>query len=148
MPILVLSRRTTVSNQPSQAFIFASWFVLGAGALSFLVGLWNAELQLNEQGFFFTVLTFGLFAAVTVQKCVRDKMEGIFVTDIYYGISWFCAILSVILLCVGVWNSGLLLSEKGFYVMAFLLSLFGAITVQKNTRDLQSQNLAPPKKEF
>ena len=137
-----------MSNQPSQAFIFASWFVLGAGALSFLVGLWNAELQLNEQGFFFTVLTFGLFAAVTVQKCVRDKMEGIFVTDIYYGISWFCAILSVILLCVGVWNSGLLLSEKGFYVMAFLLALFGAITVQKNTRDLQCQNLAPPKKEF
>jgi uncharacterized membrane protein YiaA len=26
-------------------------------------------------------------------------------------------------------------SEKGFYAFAFLLSLFGAITVQKNTRD-------------
>ena len=73
-----------------------------AGALAFLVGLWNADLQLNEQGFFFTVLVFGLFAAVTVQKCVRDKAEGILVTDIYYGISWFSAILSVVLLCVGV----------------------------------------------
>jgi uncharacterized membrane protein YiaA len=31
---------------------------------------------------------------------------------------------------------GLLLSEKGFYGMSFLLSLFSAITVQKNTRDL------------
>nr|WP_225872490.1 YiaA/YiaB family inner membrane protein [Pedobacter polaris] len=26
-------------------------------------------------------------------------------------------------------------SEKGFYAFAFLLALFGAITVQKNTRD-------------
>ena len=62
-----------MSNRPSQAFVFAAWFALIACALAFLVGLWNAELQLNEQGFFFTVLMFGLFAAVTVQKCVRDK---------------------------------------------------------------------------
>jgi hypothetical protein len=27
-------------------------------------------------------------------------------------------------------------SEKGFYAMSFVLSLFAAITVQKNTRDL------------
>jgi uncharacterized membrane protein YiaA len=132
-----------MSNQPSPAFVFAAWFALIAGSLAFLVGLWNAELQLNEQGFFFTVLTFGLFAAVTVQKCVRDRAEGILVTDIYYGISWSCAVLAVILFCVGVWNSELLLSEKGIYVMAFLLALFGAITVQKNTRDLQQ--FAAPK---
>ena len=74
---------------------------------------------------------------------MRDKAEGIFVTDIYYGISWFSAILAALLLCVGIWNSGLLLSEKGFYLMAFLLALFGAITVQKNTRDLQQ--FAPEK---
>jgi uncharacterized membrane protein YiaA len=35
------------------------------------------------------------------------------------------------------WNADLLLSEKGFYGMAFLLSLFAAIAVQKNTRDVQ-----------
>ena len=29
-----------------------------------------------------------------------------------------------------------MLSEKGFYGMAFALSLFGAVAVQKNTRDL------------
>lgn len=132
-----------MNNQPTIAFVFASWFALVAGALAFLVGLWNADLQLNEQGFFFTVLMFGLFAAVTVQKCVRDKADGIFVTDLYFGISWFCSILAVVLLCVGVWNSGLLLSEKGFYLMSFLLALFGAVTVQKNTRDIQQ--IAPPK---
>jgi len=32
----------------------------------------------------------------------------------------------------------LVLSEKGFYGMAFLLSLFAAVTVQKNVRDLAS----------
>ena len=127
-----------MNNQPSPAFMFASWFATIAGVVAFLVGLWNADLELIEQGFFFTVLMFGLFAAVTVQKSVRDRTDGILVTDIYYGISWFAAILAVILLCVGVWNSGLMLSEKGFYLMAFLLALFGAITVQKNTRDLQS----------
>ena len=126
-----------MNNQPSPAFVFASWIALAAGALAFLVGLWNAELQLNEQGFYFTVLMYGLFAAVTVQKSVRDRAEGIHVTNIYYGISWCSAILAVLLLCVGVWNSGLLLSEKGFYLMSFLLALFGAITVQKNTRDLE-----------
>jgi uncharacterized membrane protein YiaA len=36
---------------------------------------------------------------------------------------------------IGLWNSSLTLSEKGFYAMAFLLSLFASITVQKNTRD-------------
>jgi hypothetical protein len=43
--------------------------------------------------------------------------------------------ISVVLLVVGLWNATLILSEKGFYGMAFVLSLFAAITVQKNTRD-------------
>ncbi|WP_233509464.1 YiaA/YiaB family inner membrane protein [Pedobacter chinensis] len=34
----------------------------------------------------------------------------------------------------------LLPSEKGFYAFAFLLSLFGTITLQKNTRDSQVFN--------
>jgi uncharacterized membrane protein YiaA len=29
-------------------------------------------------------------------------------------------------------------SEKGFYAMAFVLSLFAAIAVQKNTRDVKA----------
>ena len=39
---------------------------------------------------------------------------------------------------VGLWNATLLLSEKGFYAMAFILSLFAVITIQKNTRDLNA----------
>jgi uncharacterized membrane protein YiaA len=74
---------------------------------------------------------------VSVQKSVRDRLEGIPVTDIYYGLSWFCTILSIILLVVGLWNATMLPSEKGFYAFAFLLAMFGAIAVQKNTRDAQ-----------
>jgi uncharacterized membrane protein YiaA len=70
-----------------------------------------------------------------VQKSVRDKLEGIPVTDIYYGISWFTTIASILLLIIGLWNADLELSEKGFYGMSFTLSLFAAVAVQKNTRD-------------
>lgn len=105
--------------------------------LGYLIGLWRAEMQLNEKGYYFTVLMFGLFAVVSLQKSVRDRLEGIPVTDIYYGLSWFATILSIILLVVGLWNATLLPSEKGFYAFAFLLAMFGAITVQKNTRDSQ-----------
>lgn len=92
-------------------------------------------MQLNEKGYYFTILMFGLFAAVSLQKSVRDRLEGIMVTDIYYGLAWFSTGLSILLLTIGLWNATLLPSEKGFYAFAFLLSMFGAITVQKNTRD-------------
>jgi uncharacterized membrane protein YiaA len=125
----------TQNQKPSNAFIAASWIALGAGMLGFLIGLWRAEMQLNEKGYYFTVLMFGLFAVISLQKSVRDKLEGIPVTDIYYGLSWFCTILSVVLLTVGLWNAAILPSEKGYYAFSFLLALFGAIAVQKNTRD-------------
>ena len=122
-------------QKPSNAFIAASWLALGAGMAGFLIGLWRADMQLNEKGYYFTVLMFGLFAVVSVQKSVRDRLEGIPVTEIYYGLSWFSTILSIILLIVGLWNADLLPSEKGYYAFSFLLSLFGAIAVQKNIRD-------------
>jgi len=133
-----------MTQKPSNAFIGASWIALGTGMSGFLIGLWRAAMQLNEKGYYFTVLMFGLFAVVSLQKSVRDRLEGIPVTDIYYGLSWFCTILSIILLVVGLWNATLLPSEKGFYAFAFLLSMFGAIAVQKNTRDSQ---LASKKEE-
>jgi uncharacterized membrane protein YiaA len=127
-----------MNQKPSNAFIAASWIALGAGMLGFLIGLWRAEMQLNEKGYYFTVLMFGLFAVISVQKSVRDKLEGIPVTDIYYGLSWFCTILAVVLLTIGLWNAAILPSEKGYYAFSFLLALFGAIAVQKNTRDSKS----------
>ncbi|TAD84024.1 MAG: hypothetical protein EAY75_13870 [Bacteroidetes bacterium] len=124
-----------MTQKPSPAFVGASWVALGTGMIGFIIGLWRAEMQLNEKGYYFTVLMFGLFAVISLQKSVRDRLEGIKVTDIYYGLCWFCTVLTIVLLIVGLWNATLLPSEKGFYAFAFLLSLFGAITVQKNTRD-------------
>jgi uncharacterized membrane protein YiaA len=126
------------TQAPSAAFIGASWSALIIGISAFLIGLWNAEMQLNEKGYYFTVLMFGLFAAISVQKAVRDQMEGIPVTNIYYGLAWFSTILAIVLLTVGLWNAELLKSEKGFYAMSFVLSLYAAIAVQKNTRDMKS----------
>ena len=128
-----------MNQKPSAAFVGASWVALGAGMVGFLVGLWRSEMLLNERGYYFTVLMYGLFSVVSVQKSVRDRLEGIPVTDIYYGICWFSTILSILLLAVGLWNATLLPSEKGFYAFAFLLALFGAIAVQKNTRDSQER---------
>ncbi len=124
-----------MTQKPSNAFIAASWVALLAGAVSYNIGLWNANMYLNEKGYYFTVLMYGLFSAVSLQKAVRDDLEGIPVTPIYYGISWFSTILSILLLVIGLWNATLERSEKGFYAMAFLLSLFAAIAVQKNIRD-------------
>ena len=126
-----------MNQKPSNAFIAASWIALGAGIAGYLIGLVRAEMLLNEKGYYFTVLMYGLFSVISLQKSVRDKLENIPVTDLYYGLSWFSTILSIVLLTVGLWNATLLPSEKGFYAFAFLLAIFGAITVQKNTRDAQ-----------
>jgi len=143
-----VNKSTTIVHvnpfKPSGAFIGASWMALLIGMTAFCIGLFNAEMGLNEKGYYFTILLFGLFSVISVQKSVRDRMEGIPVTDLYYGISWFATIAAVVLLIIGLWNADLLLSEKGFFGMAFTLSLFSAIAVQKNTRDVkqsETQNI-------
>lgn len=123
-------------QKPTPAFIGASWTALLIGMVSYCIGLWNAAMELNEKGYYFTILLFGLFSVISVQKAVRDKLEGIQVTEMYYGISWFTSIAAIVLLIIGLWNADLELSEKGFYGMSFTLSLFAAIAVQKNTRDV------------
>lgn len=123
------------NQEPTPAFIGASWVVLFVGVISYCIGLWNSDMQLNERGYYFTILLFGLFAAISVQKSVRDRLEGLHVTDLYYGISWFSALSAILLLVIGLWNADLLLSEKGFYGISYLLSLYASIAVQKNTRD-------------
>lgn len=126
------------TQTPSAAFVGASWFALVTGIVAFNIGLWNADMQLNEKGYYFTVLMFGLFSAISVQKAVRDQMEGVPVTNLYYGIAWFAVILCIVLLTVGLWNATLTKSEKGFYAMSFTLAIFAAIAVQKNTRDAKA----------
>lgn len=122
-------------HRPSAAFVGASWAALLIGVITYLIGLWNAGMQLNEKGYYFTLLMYGLFAAVSLQKSLRDRLEGLSVTGIYFGLCWISVLLTLLLLAVGLWNATLAPSEKGFYAMSYVLSLFAAVAVQKNVRD-------------
>ncbi len=85
-------------QKPTGAFIGASWLALLIGAIAYLVGVWNSAMQLNEKGYYLVLLMFGLYAAVSLQKCVRDRMEGIPVTGIYFGLSWFSVAMALLFL--------------------------------------------------
>jgi len=126
---------TTNTHKPTAAFVGASWVALLAGAGAYLFGLWNTDMQLNEKGYYLTLLLYGLFAAVSLQKTVRDKLEGAPVTGLYVALCWFSMAITVVLMAIGLFNAKLALSEKGFYGMAFLLALFATIAIQKNVRD-------------
>lgn len=130
-------------QRPTAAFVGASWGALLIGASAFLIGLWNAQMQLNEKGYYLTLLLFGLFAAVSLQKTVRDRNEGLPVTNLYAGLCWVSLIAAILLLTVGLWNATLAPSEKGFYAMSFVLSLFAVVAVQKNVRDLERLGKMP-----
>ncbi|WP_180093569.1 MULTISPECIES: inner membrane protein YiaA [unclassified Acinetobacter] len=123
-------------NKPTPAFIAASWCALILGAVVFCIGLFKANMMLNEKGFYLILLLYGLFSSVSLQKIIRDRLEGMHVTAIYFGLCWASVIICLVLLAIGLWNAELALSEKGFYMMAFLMSLFGAVAVQKNIRDM------------
>lgn len=130
------------TNQPSVAFIGASWAALVIGFATYIIGLWNTEsFALSQKGYYFAIIMYGLFAVISVQKSVRDRLEGIPVTPVYYGLAWLSTVTALVLLVVGLWNAtNLDSSQKGFFGMSFLLSLFAAIAVQKNTRDMSASD--------
>lgn len=123
-------------GKPTNAFIGASWAALFLGTVAYMWGLWNAAMPVYEKGYYFVIIVYGLFSAVSLQKSVRDRMEGIRVTNLYYGLAWVSVLLACSLLVIGLWNATLAPSEKGFYAMAFVMSLFAAVAVQKNVRDV------------
>lgn len=123
------------NSSPSPAFVGASWAALFVGAATYLAGLWSAGMQLSEKGYYLVLLMYGLFAAVSLQKSVRDRLDGLPVTALYQALCWGSLVASVLLLVAGLWNADLARSEKGFYGMGFVLSLFAAVAVQKNVRD-------------
>jgi len=129
--------------RPTAAFVGASWAALLLGMAAYLIGLWNAQMALNEKGYYFTLLLYGLFSAISLQKTVRDRSEGLPVTGLYANLCWFSLIAAILLLSVGLFNATLSLSEKGFYAISFAMALFAVIAVQKNVRDLQAAGPAP-----
>ncbi|WP_295852593.1 inner membrane protein YiaA [uncultured Microbacterium sp.] len=131
-------------GRPTGAFVGASWVALGLGASVYFIGLYNAHMTLAEKGFYLSVFLLGLFAAISVQKAVRDRAEDIPVTGAYLGVAWGMLLAALALMSVGLWNAELLLSEKGFYGIGFAMSLFAVVAVQKNVRDLAAfRNVHP-----
>jgi uncharacterized membrane protein YiaA len=57
------------------------------------------------------------------------------VTSLYLGVAGVVVGLSILMMTIGLWNSGLATSERGFYGLAFAMSLFAVVAVQKNVRD-------------
>lgn len=130
------------SARPSPAFVGASWCAMIVGILAYLAGLWNASMQLNEKGYYLTILLYGCFAAVSLQKTLRDRAENLPVTGLYVGLCWTSLSAALGLLTVGLWNAALMPSEKGFYAMSYVLTLFAIVAVQKNVRDLAAAGAA------
>ncbi len=132
-----ITKSQLAAYKPTTAYVGTSWAVMLVGVVAYLFGLWNAQsMLLNEKGYYFAVLILGLYSAISLQKTLRDRSEGIPTTHLYYWISWAALGVSIVLIALGLMNaSSLSLSEKGFYMMAFTMSLFAAVTIQKNTRD-------------
>ena len=132
-----ITKSQLAAYKPTTAYVGTSWAVMMVGVLAYLMGLWNAQsMLLNEKGYYFAILALGLYSAISLQKTLRDRAEGIPTTNLYYLISWAALAVSIALIAIGLMNAtGLSLSEKGFYMMAFTMSLFAAVTIQKNTRD-------------
>lgn len=123
--------------KPTNAFIGASWSALLIGSFIYFIGLWNADVGLGEKGYYVVLMLFGLYSVVSLQKSVRDRQEDIPTSDLYHGISWTAVLLSLLLMLIGLWNATFTLAEKGFYGITFAMSLFAAVTVQKNIRDIK-----------
>lgn len=123
------------SNTVSNSYKIATIACLIASIGAYLIGVWNAQMELNEKGYYLICLLFGLFSAISLQKVLRDKLDGNYVSDKYKFICLIATVSSLAFFLIGLWNATLLLSEKGFYIMSFLLALFSSATMQKNERD-------------
>ena len=104
----------------SPAFSIVSWIALVGGIVTYLLGLWNAEMQLNEKGYYFAVLVLGLFSAASYQKTVRDKYEGIPTTSIYY---MTCLTVFIIITDGRSVECDIITQRKRFLWTGFLLKL-------------------------
>lgn len=109
----------TQMQRPTGAFVGASWAALFVGAIVYFTGLWYANIQLNEKGYYFAVLMYGLFSAVSLQKTVRDRLEGIPVTGIYYSLCWVSLVIAVLLLIIGHLECVAFLFRKGLLCNVF-----------------------------
>ncbi|WP_042347854.1 YiaA/YiaB family inner membrane protein [Bacillus massiliigorillae] len=64
-------------------------------------------------------------------------------TTAFTFLAWIAFISGIVLLSVGLYNAdNLELNEKGYYIAVMILTVVGAITVQKVTRDNEDDKYA------
>ncbi len=133
-----------VTRKPTVAFIGAAWTALIVAILTYCVALWRMPLTDDQRWFFGAILAFGLFGVVSVVKSVRDREDGIPVTPLFFGLSWIAALapITAIIIYLLNWNADEL--QRGFLFLAYMFSVFAAVVVQRNTRDLDDWNKANP----
>lgn len=98
---------------------------------SFLVGLYNSNMTLSEQGYYGVLLVYSVFSSISLQKTVTEIDLGISVSKFYQNICIFSIILALLLFIIGLFNADLLKSEKGFYLMSYILTMFTSLYIQK-----------------
>ncbi|STS85974.1 inner membrane protein YiaA [Klebsiella pneumoniae] len=59
----------------SPAFHLISWIALIGGIVTYLVGLWNADMQLNEKGYYFAVLVLGCLPRHLIKRRCAISMK-------------------------------------------------------------------------
>lgn len=57
------------------AFTALSYFTLAIGVFMFIVGLYNADMALNEKGYYIAVMFLVAVGAILTQKVTRDNAE-------------------------------------------------------------------------
>ena len=57
------------------AFTALAYFTLAVGVFMFLVGLYNASMNLSEKGYYIAVMLLVAVGAILTQKVTRDNAE-------------------------------------------------------------------------
>lgn len=57
------------------AFTILAYFTLVVGVFLFSIGLYNADMELNEKGYYIAVMLLVAVGLILTQKVVRDNAE-------------------------------------------------------------------------
>lgn len=57
------------------AFTFLAYFTLFSGVALFSIGIYNADMQLNEKGYYIAVMLLVAVGSILTQKVTRDNSE-------------------------------------------------------------------------
>jgi uncharacterized membrane protein YiaA len=97
-------------------------FTMLLGALVYLIGIWRTCPLFSGKGYFLGVLVMGIFAVLTHQRTEQEAQRD----DDFISLCRLVLLLAVGLLLVGAWFVPAPWREKGVYVMAWFVCMYGA----------------------